>query len=109
MMMMVAPSRPSPTVNIPATPPVRNATLSAAGSEPERAAAAVRTLPLTASDMPMKPVRPERKHPATKAMVRQVPDWAKLRASLPSGRSTAVEVTNTMMARGIRMNAIVLN
>ena len=35
MMMIVAPSRPRPTVNMPATPPVRNATLSAAGSEPE--------------------------------------------------------------------------
>ena len=38
MMMTVAPSSPSPTVNIPATPPVRNATLSAAGSEPDFAA-----------------------------------------------------------------------
>ena len=34
MMMTVAPSRPRPTVNMPATPPVRNATFSAAGSEP---------------------------------------------------------------------------
>ena len=31
MMMTVAPSRPRPTVNMPATPPVRNATLSAPG------------------------------------------------------------------------------
>ena len=57
-------------MNMPATPPVRKATFSAAGSEPERAAAAVRTLPRTASDIPMNPVRPERKHPATNAMVR---------------------------------------
>ena len=35
MMIVVAPSRPRPTVNMPATPPVRNATLSAAGSEPD--------------------------------------------------------------------------
>ena len=32
MMMIVAPSRPRPTVNMPATPPVRNATFSAPGS-----------------------------------------------------------------------------
>ena len=58
MMMIVAPNRPRPTVNMPATPPVRKATLSAAGSEPDFAAAAVRTLPRTARLMPMKPVRP---------------------------------------------------
>ena len=70
MMMIVAPRRPRPTVNMPATPPVRKATLSAAGSELVRAAAAVRTLPRTARLMPMKPVRPDRKQPATKASVR---------------------------------------
>ena len=31
MMMTVAPSRPRPTVNMPATPPVRKATCSAVG------------------------------------------------------------------------------
>ena len=70
MMMIVAPSRPRPTVYMPATPPVRNATLSAAGSEPVRAAAAVRTLPRTARLMPMKPVSPERNAPARNASVR---------------------------------------
>ena len=35
----MAPSSPSPTVNMPATPPVRNATFRAAGNDPERAAA----------------------------------------------------------------------
>ena len=44
-MITVAPSRPRPTVNMPATPPVRNATLRASGSELRLAAAAVRTLP----------------------------------------------------------------
>ena len=73
-MMSVAPSRPRPTVNIPATPPVRNATFRAAGSEPDRAAAAVRTLPRTARLMPMKPVRPDMKHPARNASVRKMPD-----------------------------------
>ena len=63
MMIDVAPSRPRPTVNMPATPPVRNATLSAAGSEPDWAAAAVRTLPRTARLMPMKPVRPDSEAP----------------------------------------------
>ena len=53
MMISVAPSRPRPTVNIPATPPVRKATVSAAGREPVRAAAAVRTLPRVAMVMPM--------------------------------------------------------
>ena len=73
MMMIVAPSRPRPTVNMPATPPVRNATFSAAGSEPDLAAAAVRTLPRTARLMPMKPVRPDMKQPATNASVRKMP------------------------------------
>ena len=53
MMMIVAPSRPRPTVNMPATPPVRNATVSASAIEPFWAAAAVRTLPRVASVMPM--------------------------------------------------------
>ena len=41
-----------------------------AAMEPRFAAAAVRTLPRTARLIPMKPVRPERKAPAMKAMVR---------------------------------------
>ena len=67
IMMSDAPSRPSPTVNMPATPPVRNATCSAAGIEPFLAAAAVRTLPRTARLMPMKPVRPDMKQPRMNA------------------------------------------
>ena len=74
MMMTVAPSRPRPTVNMPATPPVRNATFSAAGIEPDFAAAAVRTLPRTARLMPMKPVRPDMTQPAMNASVRYMPD-----------------------------------
>ena len=53
MMMTVAPRRPRPTVNIPATPPVRKATSRALGMLPVSAAAAVRTLPRVASVMPM--------------------------------------------------------
>ena len=82
MMIDVAPSRPRPTVNMPATPPVRNATLRAAGSEPVLAAAAVRTLPRTARLIPMNPVRPDMKQPATKARVRNRPDWTKLSATV---------------------------
>ena len=80
MMMMVAPSRPRPTVNMPVTPPVRKATLRAPGSEPAGAAAAVRTLPRTARLMPMKPVRPDMVAPARKARVRKMPDGTKARA-----------------------------
>ena len=66
-----APNRPSPTVNMPATPPVRNATRAPSASIRSRAAAAVRTLPRTARLMPMKPVRPDRKQPSTNAPVRK--------------------------------------
>ena len=52
-MITVAPRRPRPTVNMPATPPVRKATLRASGSELRLAAAAVRTLPRVARVMPM--------------------------------------------------------
>ncbi len=53
MMITVAPSRPRPTVNMPATPPVRKATVEGVGHQPFLAAAAVRTLPRVASVMPM--------------------------------------------------------
>ena len=109
MMMTVAPSRPSPTQNMPATPPVRNATRSAAGIEPVLAAAAVRTLPRTARLIPMKPVRPDRKQPRRKASVRNVPDAPKLSASVPSVFSTATDVRNTTTPSGTRMTAMVRN
>ena len=96
-------------MNIPATPPVRNATFSAAGSEPERAAAAVRTFPRTARPIPMNPVRPDIKQPARNASVLKIPDSAKLKASVSSGFSTAVDVANTTIVSGIRISPIVLN
>ena len=52
-MITVAPRRPRPTVNIPAMPPVRKATSRARASEPDLAAAAVRTLPRVARVIPM--------------------------------------------------------
>ena len=47
-----APKSPSPTVNIPTTPPVRNAIWTALTAEPWRAASATRTLARTASHIP---------------------------------------------------------
>ena len=86
MMITVAPKSPSPTVNMPATPPVRNATSSAFGIEPLRAAAAVRTLPRTARLMPMKPVRPDKKQPSTNAAVRNPPDCGNVERDVPVRR-----------------------
>ena len=108
-MISVAPIRPRPTQNMPQTPPVRNATCSAGAIWPSRAAAAVRTLPRTASPMPMKPVRPDMRQPAMNASVRYPPDSAKLSASTPLGLSTAADVTKTMIASGMRMYPMVRN
>ena len=95
---------------MPATPPVRKATFRASGSELRLAAAAVRTLPRVASDMPMKPVSPDRNAPAMNARVRYRPDWAKLSASCPvAGLTTALEEMNTTTASGTRTTMIVRN
>ena len=67
---IVAPSRPRPTVNMPATPPVRNAIRIARLLPSSRAAAATRTLPRTVSDMPVNPVRPEKRAPSRKKALR---------------------------------------
>ncbi len=67
---IVAPSRPRPTVNMPATPPVRKAIRIARSWPSSRAAAATRTLPRTVSDMPVKPVRPENNAPTRKKALR---------------------------------------
>ena len=107
--IVVAPMRPRPTQNMPATPPVLKATSRAGPILPVRAAAAVRTLPRTARPMPMKPVRPDMKQPARNARVRNRPDSKNERASVPSGLSTATEVTKTTIASGTRMNPIVRN
>ena len=109
MMMTVAPSRPRPTVNMPATPPVRNATFNAAGIDPDFAAAAVRTLPRVASVIPMKPVRPDMTQPRMNASVRYIPDSPNDRAFSSFGFTTATDVRNTTAASGMRISAIVLN
>ena len=62
-----APSSPRPTVNIPATPPARNAIVSARRRPDSRAAFATRTFARTARDMPAKPVRALNPAPSTKA------------------------------------------
>ncbi len=73
------------------------------------AAAAVRTLPRTARPMPMKPVRPDMKQPATKARVRNRPDSPKERAVEPSGLRISVEVRKTSTAKGTTMIPMVRN
>ena len=57
----------------------------------------------------MKPVRPDRTQPAMNASVRNEPDSKNDNASTPPGFSTAIDVTNTMSASGIRMKPIVRN
>ena len=57
-------------MNIPATPPVRNARVMAERSPDSRAALATRTLPRTASHMPENPVVAEKTAPTTKATER---------------------------------------
>ena len=110
MMIIVAPSRPRPTVNMPATPPVRNATCERLRHRAAAcAAAAVRTLPRTARLMPMKPVRPDKKQPSTNAAVRNRPTPRTTSATPPSACFTAVEVRNTTTASGTRITTIVLN
>ena len=94
---------------MPATPPVRNATFSAAGIEPVLAAAAVRTLPRVASVIPMKPVRPDMMQPRMNAPVRAAPDTPNESAFVSLGLTTFTEVTNTTTARGMMISAIVRN
>ncbi len=94
---------------MPVTAPVRKATFKAGGSLPPRAAAAVRTLPRTATLMPMNPVRPEKAAPKRKQMTRYMPAWLKLRATDPSGRVTLVAVKKMRTARGTMMSRIVRN
>ena len=55
---------------MPATPPVLKAILVACRSPLSRAAAATRTLPRTASDMPVNPVSAENPAPTRKKMDR---------------------------------------
>jgi hypothetical protein len=65
-----APSRPRPTVNIPATPPVRKAIVRAFRSPVSRAALATRTFPRTASHIPANPVTAENPAPRMNAIDR---------------------------------------
>ncbi len=94
---------------MPVTAPDRKATLSAPGSLPPRAAAAVRTLPRTATLMPMNPVRPENVAPKRKHTTRSSPASTKLNATVPSGRVTLVAVKKISTARGTTMMTITLN
>ena len=108
--MAVAPSRPRPAVNRPIVPPERKATCMAASIEPVWAAAAVRTLALVASHMPVNPMKPENRAPARKARVRNSPDCILSRPTAGSrGSSTSVEVRNTTIASGTTITRIVRN
>jgi hypothetical protein len=57
---------------MPTTPPVRNAIRMAGRSPASLAAAATRTLPRTASHMPVKPVTAENRAPTRKKMERPI-------------------------------------
>ena len=110
MMIAVAPSRPRPTVNMPATPPVRNATsapwaceLVERGRGGADVAAGGQRHADVAGDAGGEAAEDER-HGAPRAGLRR-----SCSASVPSGFMIAVDVRNTMTASGTRMTAIVLN
>ncbi len=67
---MDAPSRPRPTVNMPTTPPARNASRSARLVPDSLAALATRRLVRVARVMPMKPTSAEKTAPTRKKMGR---------------------------------------
>src|SRR5580700_2133746 len=90
---IAAPNRPRPTVNMPATPPVRNAIRIAVRSPPSRAAAATRTLPRTHSDMPVNPVSAENSAPTRKKMLR--PHITPLPAEGSTSSTKKMTTTNT--------------
>src|SRR6266550_3222418 len=91
--MTVAPRRPSPTVNIPATPPVRKARRRARRRPASRAALATRTFPRTASHIPAKPVIAEKPAPRMNAIDRpKRMDIAEWMCPLGGGQDLAPEV-----------------
>ena len=114
MMMTVAPSRPRPTVNMPATPPVRKATLSAAGSEPDlrggRGAhvAAHREAHADEPGEPGEQTAGDERERAEDAGLREG-EARRAAVEVRAASRTSVDVTNTTTASGIRMTAIVLN
>ena len=119
--MTTAPRRPRPAVRRPATPPVRKATLRAPLKSLRRAAAAVRTLPRTASHIPQKPIVAEKSAPTRNAAVRKMPDCRNVMTCSPPILIAVpldsrigillmeVEVRNTTTARGMTIMPIVRN
>ena len=81
-------------MNIPATPPVRNAIRIACRSPPSRAAAATRTLPRTHSDMPVNPVSAENMAPTRKKMLR--PQRTLVSSAGSRSRMKKMMTTNTL-------------
>ena len=105
MRITVAPRRPSPTVNIPATPPARKARRSERRSPDSRAAFAVRTFARTASHIPANPVMAENAAPRMKARDRPNRiDRSECTASFGTGR-----MKNSTTARIPRNTATVRN
>ena len=99
---IAVPSRPRPTVNMPATPPVRNAIRMAgrSPSKPARAAAATRTLPRTASDIPVNPVSAENNAPTRKKMLR--PQRIDSVSAGSTSSTKKISTTNTPSVRNWR-------
>ena len=89
-------------MNIPATPPVRNAIRIAGRSPaaPSRAAAATRTLPRTARDIPVNPVVAENKAPTRKKMLR--PQRTDAESAGSSRRMKKIGTTKMPMVRNWR-------
>ena len=83
--------------------------MSAPGSLPPVAAAAVRTLPRTATLIPMNPVSPEKAAPKRKQTTRRRPASAKEKAIVPFGLVTLVAVKKMSTARGTTMITITRN
>jgi hypothetical protein len=96
--MTVAPKRPSPTVNIPATPPVRKARRRARRRPASRAAFATRTFPRTASHIPANPVMAEKPAPKMNAIDRPsrivIAEWT---CSFGTGRMKNSATASTPM------------
>jgi hypothetical protein len=98
---IAAPRRPRPTVNMPATPPVRNAMRIATFSPDSLAAAATRTFPRTASHMPVKPVSAEKRAPTTKNTER--PMATPVEAAGNRKSRNGIAMTNTASVRNCRV------
>ena len=88
-------------MNIPATPPVRNAMRIASRSPASRAAAATRTFPRTASHIPANPVSAENSAPTTKNI--DLPTRTPALSAGSSRSSRGMSTTKTPTVRNCRL------